>query len=74
MFTLRATYHGTLQAIPCQLVFGRDAMLNVRFETNWQLIKQSEQRRIHDNNAKGNNKRIPHEYKVGDKILYQKYD
>jgi len=38
MFALRATYHTTLQATPCQLVFGRDAMLNVKFEANWQLI------------------------------------
>jgi len=59
MFALRATYHGTLQATPCQLVFGRDAMLNVKFETNCQLIKQRKQRRIHENNVRGNNKRNP---------------
>ncbi len=71
MFALRATYHTTLQATPTQLVFGRDAMLNVKFEANWQLIKQRKQRRIQQNNLKENNKRIPHEYKVGDKVLYQ---
>jgi len=32
MFALRATYHTTLQATPCQLAFGIDAMLNVKFE------------------------------------------
>jgi len=32
MFALRATYHTTLQATLTQLVFGRDAMLNVKFE------------------------------------------
>jgi len=46
MFALRAAYHTTLQATPCQLVFGRDAMLNVKFEANWQLIKQRKQKRI----------------------------
>jgi len=30
MFALRATYHGTLQTTPCQLVFGRDAIENVK--------------------------------------------
>jgi len=36
MFALRATYHGTLQTTPCQLVFGRDAILNVKCEISSQ--------------------------------------
>jgi len=71
MFALRATYHTTLQATPCQLVFGRDAMLNVKFQADWQLIKQRKQKIIQQNNQRENNRRIPHEYKVGDKVLYQ---
>jgi len=47
MFALRANYHKTLQTTQTQLLFGRDAMLNVKFEANWQLIKQRKQRRIH---------------------------
>jgi len=70
MFALRATYHTTLQATPCQLVFGRDAMLNVKFESDLQIIKQRKHRIIHQNNQKENSKRIPHQYKVGDKVLY----
>ena len=34
MFALRATYHTTLQATPMQLVFGRDAILNIQFVTS----------------------------------------
>jgi hypothetical protein len=30
MFAVRATYHTTLQASPMQLVFGQDAILNVK--------------------------------------------
>jgi len=71
MFALRAAYHTTLQATPCQLVFGRHVMLNVKFEADWQIIKQRKQRIIHQNNQKENNKRIPLQYKVGYKILYQ---
>jgi len=60
----------------------RDAILNVKFEANWQLIKQRKQRKqrkIHDKNVRGDGKGIPHEYKVGDKVLNQnsiksKYD
>jgi len=71
IFALRATYHTTLQATPSQLVFGSDAILNVKFEANWQLTKQRKPNRIHKDNLRVNNKRIPHEYKVGDKVLYQ---
>ncbi len=70
MFALRATYHTTLQATPMQLIFGRDAMLNIKFQADWQLIKQLEQIKIHQNNMRENNKRIPHQYKVKDKVLY----
>jgi len=71
MFALRATYHTTLQATPTQLVFGRDAMLNIRFQADWQLIKELKQAIIHQNNLKENKKRIPHQYKIGDKVLLQ---
>ena len=43
MFAVRATYHTTMQATPAQLVFGRDAILNTKFEANWTLIKQRKQ-------------------------------
>jgi transposase InsO family protein len=39
MFATRATYHTTTQATPAQLVFGRDAILNKKFEVNWKLIR-----------------------------------
>ena len=38
-FALRATVHTTTQATPMQLVFGRDAILNVQFEADWEYIK-----------------------------------
>jgi len=69
MFALRATYHTTLQASPTQLVFGRDAMLNVKFQANWELIRQSKQKRINYNNQQENKKRKAHQYMIGDSIL-----
>ena len=69
MFSLRATYHTTLQATPAQLVFGCNAILNVKFEANRHLIKQRKQDKINLNNMRENSKRIPHEYKNGDKVL-----
>ena len=69
MFALRATHHTTLQASPMQLVFGRDAILNVKFTANWQFIKEQKQKLIHKNNENENAKRIPYNYKVGDQVL-----
>jgi hypothetical protein len=40
MFAVRATYHTTLKASPMQLVFGRDAMLNIKHVTNWDHVRQ----------------------------------
>jgi RNase H-like domain found in reverse transcriptase/Integrase zinc binding domain/Reverse transcriptase (RNA-dependent DNA polymerase) len=74
MFAVRATYHTTLQATPAQLVFGRDAILNIRFEANWNYIKEQKQKLIHKNNKAENAKRIPHKYKVGDKVLFREIE
>ena len=38
MFAVRAMYHTTLQATPAQLVFSQDAILNIQFKANWNLI------------------------------------
>ena len=35
MFAVRATYHKTVQASPMQLVFGRDAILNIKNVSDW---------------------------------------
>jgi transposase InsO family protein len=70
MFAIRSTYHTTLQATPMQLVFGRDAILNIQFKANWELIRQRKQKLIQYNNRRENSKRIAHQYKVGDKVLY----
>ena len=72
MFALRATYHTTLKATPSQLVFGRDAITNIMFEANWEEIKAQKQKRIKENNAKENSKRIEHKYNIGEQVLYQK--
>ena len=65
----RSTVHTTNQATPAQLVFGRDAILNVNFEANWQYIKDRKQRLIQQNAARENATRKAHAYNVGDKVL-----
>ena len=56
MFDVQATYHTKLQAIPSQLVFGRDTILNVQFKANWNLIHCNKQWNIQKNNRKENSK------------------
>ena len=41
---MRSTVHTTLRATPTQLVFGRDVLLNVSFEADWQYIKERKQK------------------------------
>eukprot|EP00957_Ditylum_brightwellii_P210748 15365347-Ditylum_brightwellii.AAC.2 len=38
MFSLQSTIHATQKATPMQLVFRRDAMLNITYLANWQYI------------------------------------
>ena len=68
-FATRATIHTTLGATPCQLVFGRDAMVNQTSEADWEQICARKQKLINQNNAKENAKRTPFEFKVGEQIL-----
>ena len=38
-FAMRSTVQTTTQATPMQLVFGREAIMNLTFNANWHLIK-----------------------------------
>ena len=68
-FAIRATTHTTLQASPSQLVFGRDHILNIKFEADWKQIRDNKQRMINKNNEQENRKRIKYTYVVGQKVL-----
>ena len=69
MFAIRSTVHTTSQYTPMQLVFGRDSILNIAHDANWKLIQARKQRLIKKNNIRENSKRIPHKYKIGDKVV-----
>jgi hypothetical protein len=68
-FAVRSTYHMTLQKTPGQLVFGRDMIFNINHTANWEYIRACKQALIKKNNKAENSKRIPHTYKVGDKVV-----
>ena len=68
-FAIRSTYHTTLQASPAQLVFQRDMLLPIQFVADWASIRERKQAVSNKNNENENRSRVPHEYKVGDKVL-----
>ena len=65
-YAIRCSYHSTLQATPGQLVFGRDMLLNIGFEPNYEQVWERKQRRINYDNVRENAKRVNHTYSVGD--------
>ena len=71
-YGIRSTYHTTLQASPGQLVFGRDMIHDVRFQANWDRIKNNKQKIIEKSNKRENLNRLKYKYKVGDRILLRK--
>ena len=64
MFAMVCTQH-----TPMQLVFGHDAFLNIAHDANWKYIKERKQRLIKINNKRENRKRIPYQYKIGDRVI-----
>jgi len=72
-YAVRSTAHTVMGASPGQMVFGRDMLLPIRFETDWALIRQRRLRQIEKDNKRENKNRKEHEYSVGDKVLYNKH-
>jgi transposase InsO family protein len=66
---VRSLVHTTTRATPTQLVFGRDALLNISFKADWQYIKERKQHRILQNNKRENATRQPHTYSPNDKVM-----
>jgi hypothetical protein len=71
---MRATLHTTtMRATPMQLVYGRDAIHNIRFEADWQYIKARQQRVICRNNERENAQRTPHTYLPGQRVMISQH-
>ena len=61
------------QVTPIQLVFGRDAILNIKFDANWKYIREWKQQKLNTNNRNENKQtkkvKIPHHYCEGAQVL-----
>ena len=69
VFAIWSTAHTTTQHTSSQLVFGRDAILNINQEANWQLVEQHIQALINKADKKENRQRHSHVYHAEDKVL-----
>ena len=66
MFSISATVGTATTYTPMQMVFGRDAILNIQHTVDWKMVKKRKQDLINKNNERENSKRIKYTYTPGD--------
>ena len=69
IYALRSTVHTTTEQTTSQLVFGRDVIIDINHESNWQSIKQHKIALINEGSQKEYCRRQSHVYRTGDKVL-----
>jgi hypothetical protein len=69
MWAINTTFHTTLKASPVQLAFSRDIILPTSFAANWYAINSRKQVQSQSAADAENRKRIPHEFRLNDKVL-----
>lgn len=67
-YAIRCSHHSTLNTTHGQLVFGRDMLLDLKFETNYEQMWAKKQKRFKYNNIRENSKRAAHDYNVDDYV------
>ena len=71
-WAVRSTYHTSLGASPGQLVFGRDMLLDMTYETDWEALRIKQQNKINKSNIRENLRRYKYDYEIGDKIVIKR--
>ena len=71
-YAIRCSNHSTLNATPGQLIFGRDMLLDLKFDPNYKQMWAHKQKRISYDNVRENSKRISHDYMVGEYVYILK--
>ena len=65
VYEVRCSYHITLQSTPVKLVFGRDILLYINFQTNYKEMWLKKQILINYDNKRENAKRVEYDCEVG---------
>ena len=74
MYAMRNTVHTTLGSSPGSLVFARDMFLNIPLVADWHQITKKREQMINQNLIRENNRRIPYDYGVGQKVYKKIHD
>jgi hypothetical protein len=72
MWAINTTFHTTLKACPAQLAFSRNMILPTSFIANWYAINSRKQVQSQSAADAKNCKRIPHEFRLNDKVLIRR--
>ena len=72
-WAIRSTYHTVLKSTPGAAIFGRDMLLDIPYIADWSAIGRRRQEQVESTNRRENERRLSHDYAIGDKILI-KYD
>ena len=71
-WAIHSTYHTVLDAMPGQLVFGRDMIYDLTYVADFDRLRTRKQKLIDRTNKRENERRIDYDYRVGDKVLLYK--
>jgi hypothetical protein len=73
IYATRAAVHGSLQATPGSLAFGRDMILDIPLIADFRALQEQRQLLIDQRLIEANRKRFSHDYRVGDQVLKLAY-
>ena len=68
-WAIRSTYHTVLKSTPGAAVFGRDMLFDIPYIADWNEIGRRRQAQVRSTNKRENNRRLPHDYVIGEKVL-----
>mmetsp|Transcript_8558 Transcript_8558/g.12210 ORF Transcript_8558/g.12210 Transcript_8558/m.12210 type:complete len:242 (-) Transcript_8558:219-944(-) len=68
-FAIRTTIHSTSGYSPAEMIFNRDMIIHTKSIVDWDMVRKRYRDGQIRNNDRENRSRIPHEYRIGDKVL-----
>ena len=68
-FSIQSTIHTTMKAMPMQVVFGCNSIMNIQHLADWRYIQSRKQDLINLNNKKENKTHREHNYVIDDRVL-----
>ena len=72
-FAICSTNNSQKGYSPGQLIFGRDMILPIKHEVDWDLIRQKRQAQINRDNSREDRYRVDYDHKVSDNVMLTKH-